>query len=121
MTTITEIKLSDFFGRSLDTREAVAFLMDKIEKESDQAEASEIVLDFSGIEFMSRSFADELHKQINRESSRLSFIFENLSFDLKNLLKIVEKTQTSRKKVHMHSSVYVINDLTKLKDYTFSW
>lgn len=121
MTTITEIKLGDFFGKSLDTRESVTFLIDKIEKESDRAEGSEIVLDFSGIEFMSRSFADELHKRINREGSRWSFIFENLSLDLKNLLKIVEKTQTSRKKARIHSSVYVVNDLTKLKDYTFSW
>lgn len=120
MTTVADIRLKDLFNKSLDTRESVNFLMNHIEKELDK-EDYDIVLDFTGIEFMSRSFADELHKQINSDTFKRSFTFENIPVSMIELLKIIEKAQTSRKKRELKSSVFVVKDISIIKDYTFSW
>ncbi|WP_270089108.1 STAS-like domain-containing protein [Sphingobacterium sp. SYP-B4668] len=121
MTTAADIKLKDLFNKSLDTRESVNFLMNHIEKELDKEDCYDIILDFTGIEFMSRSFADELHKQINSDTFKRSFTFENMPVGMIELLKIIEKTQTSRTKRELKSSVFVVKDISIIKDYTFSW
>ncbi|MEN5055729.1 STAS-like domain-containing protein [Sphingobacterium kitahiroshimense] len=121
MTTAADIRLKDLFNESLDTRESVHFLINYIENELGKEDCYDITLDFTGIDFMSRSFADELHKQINLENFHKSFTFANMPLSMKELLRVVEKTQTTRTKRELKSSVLVVNDIFMIKDYTFSW
>lgn len=58
---IPELKLINLLPATLDSREAATWLAEIVREYS---LSKQIELDFSGIEFMSRSFADQFHKEL---------------------------------------------------------
>jgi hypothetical protein len=85
-----------FDSQSLVTRQAARDLFNKISTTT----ASNISLDFSMINFASRSFFDEL----NNSQSKLKLLgkqveFQNLNDVLSSLLQIVKSTANSRSSI----------------------
>lgn len=120
MKTEFEVELREFFNNSLDTRESVLLLLDKITQEVYTGINNNITLDFTGIDFMSRSFADEFHKKVNSKQFKASLSFEHMNNDILTMLKMVEKTQKSRSSSIKKPSFIKIDNLESLDDYLFA-
>ena len=120
MKTEFEVTLRELFNGSLDTRESVLLLLNKISKEVYSGKENSIILDFTGIDFMSRSFADEFHKSVSNGDFKATLSFENMNNDILSMLKMVEKTQTIRSGSIKKPSFIKIDNLETLDDYLFA-
>jgi len=88
----SQISVSNFFHKdSLVTREVASLLMKKIS----ECPWEKVHVDFSGITFISRSFADQFHKEkIDLfENGEKEVICDNMLHDVKEMFKAVCKTQ----------------------------
>jgi anti-anti-sigma regulatory factor len=92
------ISVLDFFqSSSLHTREQANKLFEVILKKLKKY--SELHIDFSNIEFISRSFADELVKLKSQFSTAENYIeFCCLSRNVRQMLEAVEHTQSYSKR-----------------------
>lgn len=95
---LNTIVIRDFAADTLNTREAAREILRLIE--TNPCEVNEI--DFTGVEFMSRSFADEFHKEKIRlqEKYSIKIIIVNAVEEITEMLHRVANTQnvTERKK-----------------------
>lgn len=91
------ISVLDFFqSSSLHTREQANRLFKAIQKKEKH---DELFIDFSEIEFISRSFADELVKLKSQFSTKKNHVeFCCLSKDVKQMFEVVEHTQSYSKR-----------------------
>ncbi len=91
MNLIHKISFSNNFGNSLSTREAVDNLFNDVKL----MHFDILELDFSKIDFVSRSFADQLIKQLNNlnEHSPFKLVILNASKEIIEVLNAVERTQ----------------------------
>jgi len=71
-------------GSSLGSRDLIEYLLEV-------TGGKKLILDFTGVEFISRGFADELHTYIITKL----VIPINMSDDVKRMIKIVEKSRKS--------------------------
>lgn len=115
----SEIKISTILPPTLDTREAATRLVKVIKEESKNLNKLEI--DFSGIIFMSRSFADQFHKDLYTSEQSLDMVFKNASLDIIEMLRAVSNTQTKRKAFKKTYQVFSFNTISQLEDISFSW
>lgn len=115
----SEIKIISLFPATLDTREGASRLAQLISQE--MSEDNALVLDFQGVVFMSRSFADQLHKELNLCDSKIDLVFKNTEVGILEMLEAVAKTQTQRKVVNKSYRVLSFNNLVNLKDYCYAW
>lgn len=116
--TISEIKLKDLMSETLDTRESASLLAQFIQEES---LSSKIELDFNGILFISRSFADQFHKEIYANENHIDLWIKNADVQITDILNAVSRTQENRKKRKNTYKLIQLTDLDKLTDYTFAW
>jgi len=72
------------FGDNIFTRNTISSLIDSIEK----LKQSKIVFDFKGIDFISRSCADEYMRRKNKSEKK--FIEINMSPNVCSMFKVVE-------------------------------
>lgn len=116
-----EIYLRDLH-KTLDTRESASSLIAKITKEFNLNLDSRIVLNFEDIEFMSRSFADQFHKEITADDFNIDLIFSNLHESIRETLRIVEKTQNSRSKLSLKKKTIHLrfDSIEKIENYLYS-
>ncbi len=97
MTSPHPISVRNFFAASaLHTREQAerlfAAVLDKLQP------PQELFVDFSDVEFISRSFADELVKLRRTSSNKRLINFCCTRSDVRNMLEAVEHTQTGNAK-----------------------
>ena len=85
---IQTIRLYDIYRADLFSRAKAAELASHINSDADS-----VVLDFSGIGFMSRSFADELYNIIAAQAPR-TFDFVGRSHDIESLMQKVADGRT---------------------------
>lgn len=115
----SEIKLVNMLPTTLDSREAAIRLADMVRE---YREDKQIELDFSGIEFMSRSFADQFHKELYlSESDAFEIVIKNAHASIIRMLDAVSKTQTKRKAVRKTHQVISYNDLKQMESFVMSW
>lgn len=114
-----EIKVSTFLPNTLDTREGATRLVNLINDEL--ADDVKVELDFQGIIFMSRSFADQFHKDVNSYDNSIDLIIKNAEYGIIAMLDAVSKTQTTRKAINKTYRILSFNNLNKLKDYSYAW
>ncbi len=115
----SDIKLTNILPTTLDSREAASRLADLVRQYSN---CEQIELDFSGIEFMSRSFADQFHKELYlNESDAFEIVIKNASAPIIQMLDAVSKTQTKRKAVRKTHQVISYNDLKQMQSFVMSW
>lgn len=80
------LKLSEIFGNNIFTRRTISNFFEELSKKHDK----EIELDFSGVDFISRSCADEYIRQ--KEKTKKKLIEVNISKDVCSMFNVV-KTQ----------------------------
>lgn len=103
-------------SKSLITREAASVLIEKLMNRHHNPHTT-IILDLKNIDFMSRSFADQLHKEIKKANFNRKVTFRNANNSILETLRVVERTQHTRKlqkKVHRDLS---FSSILEIKDY----
>lgn len=115
----SELKLINLLPVTLDSREAAIRLADMVREYSTERQ---ITIDFSGIEFMSRSFANQFHKELYlRDEDTFEIIVKNADASIIGMLDAVSKTQVIRKVVKPTHQVASYNNLTEMESFVMSW
>lgn len=78
----------------------------------------EIVLDFSNVEFISRGFADELHKERLRvqKASNVHVVLENVNEEVQQMLNTVTRTQRGTNRGEVKLPVIRISSVSQLEN-----
>jgi len=79
-----KVLLSEEFGSNIFTRSTISSFFEKINKSKDK----EIVLDFSSIDFISRSCADEYIKR--KQDSKKKIVEANMSKEVCSMFNAVQ-------------------------------
>lgn len=115
----SEIKITAILSPTLASREAATRLVNIIKEESKISHKIEI--DFTGVIFMSRSFADQFHKDLYADEEKLDLNFKKASLDIISMLRTASNTRVQRKTSVNTYKEFVFNNLSKSGDITFSW
>lgn len=113
----SEIKISNVLPLTLDTRESASRLVDIIKEEGEH----KVELDFTDIIFMSRSFADQFHKELYSCEHTVDISIKNADISILDMLRAVSNTQNARKAIKKNYQLLSFNSISKLEDFTFSW
>jgi anti-anti-sigma regulatory factor len=112
------IKVAEALSELLNTREAATMLFHLIEKHS----SNRVEFDFSEVEFMSRSFADQFHKERSniKKENGLVIVISNANEEVQTILKTVAQTQNKSKRAYMKLPVFQYTNTEMLSDYLLS-
>lgn len=110
------IILQEKFGETLNTRENVNDLFSQLK--SSLSNKKNIVLDFTDVTFMSRSFADQLVKVIN--SSNFQIELMNMNLDIQEMYRIVQKTQKDNNRKTYNVPILRFSTQKQLENYLWS-
>lgn len=82
------------------------------------AHVDEVVLDFSGVEFVSRGFADELHKErlAVQTQRNVRVVLENLNEEVQRMLSAVARTQNMKERDTMDLPVIRVSSVSELEN-----
>ncbi|MBR6828191.1 MAG: DUF4325 domain-containing protein [Prevotella sp.] len=106
------IRLQDIYSADLYTRSRASELRACISEEAD-----EVTLDFEGIGFMSRSFADEVCNIIDDMKDK-TFSFINQNDDVAAMMtKVREGRSRERKRGVGNARMYEFEDMEKLSEF----
>ena len=106
------IKLNTIYSADLYTRSRASELRSCINKD-----ATEVVLDFEGIGFMSRSFADEVCNIVD-DSKDIKFEFVNRNCDVEIIMtKVAESRSQERKRGISNAQMYEFEDMESLSEF----
>lgn len=109
---IQTIKLNTIYSSDLYTRSRASELRTCIDKE-----ATEVVLDFEGIGFMSRSFADEVCN-IMDDNKNIKFEFINRNADVEAMLnKVAEGRSQERKRGICNATIHKFENMESLSEF----
>lgn len=111
-----EIKIYDKIGRILNTRESALTLIDLITASSHKI----IILDFSKVEFMSRSFADQFYIYIEERrqvQDDISIRILNAKNDIIKLLNAVGRTQNKINREYVKLPIFHFTKSNLLSEY----
>lgn len=118
---VSEINLLEILSQTLDTREASTRLFDFLYRSFNTS--SIIKLDFSSIEFMSRSFADQFHKERLAFQAKTNCLIElkNADIQIVEILHAVSNTQKSRSSIdNSNISILTFSNPEQLEEYMFA-
>jgi hypothetical protein len=118
MNCTTTISVSELIGTMVHTREASALLMRQIEKEL----CDYIELDFSNIEYISRSFADQLYfDKLNCAVEwKKNIIVSNANEAVMQMLNAVAKTQDKKRNSFANIPIYKYSSHSQLDNFLLS-
>ena len=118
MKAFLQISVFDELGNSLNSREAVSILSENIEA----PKFNPIELDFSGVEFMSRSFADQFHKEKIKwqEELNLQVDIVNANEEILEMLNAVSQTQDKRDRKIIDVPIFKFTNPELISNYLFS-
>lgn len=88
------INIKQTLANTLDSRDEAIKLFRMMEEM--HPSSTDVALDFSGVEFMSRSFADQFHKEkLNwvKRNRQSTIVIENADTQIIEILNAVAKTQ----------------------------
>lgn len=106
------IKLNTIYSADLYTRSRASELRLCIHDE-----ATEVILDFTGIGFMSRSFADEICNIIDDNTDK-QFGFINRTTDVEAMMeKVTEGRNQERKRGISNATIHKFKDMESLSEY----
>ena len=106
------IKLNTIFSADLYTRSRASELRTCINEE-----ATEVTLDFEGIGFMSRSFADEVCN-IMDDNKNIKFEYINRNADVEAMMnKVAEGRSQERKRGINNATIYKFEDMESLSEF----
>lgn len=106
------IKLNTIYSADLYTRSRASELRACIHEK-----ATEVTLDFEGIEFMSRSFADEVCN-IMDDNKHIKFEFINRNADVEAMMnKVAEGRSQERKRGISNATIHKFEDMESLSEF----
>lgn len=109
------IRLSDIYSADLFTRSKATELNAMLRQET-----GEVELDFDGISFMSRSFADELYNVVEN-FKQCKFTYSNRNEEVTAMMeKVSEGRQRERKRGISHAKIYEFHDMESLSNFLVS-
>ena len=116
MKTEIEISVYKISGRILNTRESALRLFELIKTNSNK----KVILNFSMVEFMSRSFADQFYKEKKQNQNCLTIVISNASDDIIRVINTVEKTQIKTDRGFIKLPVFYFTKYKMLSEYLYS-
>lgn len=108
------INIKSNFGNTLDSRDEAIRLFHLLLPDQE-----EIVFDFADVAFMSRSFADQFHKEslnLTSDNNRKISI-TNAPVQVIDILEAVTKTQIKTKWASLNLPIYSFSKLDQLREY----
>ena len=109
------IKLKNIYNADLFSRSRASELLSYIKTGAD-----EVVMDFDGINFISRSFADELCNIIDDNKDK-KFSFAGQIEEVRTMISMVQEgRRQERKRGIAHAKMYEFSDMEKLSSYLMS-
>ena len=109
------IKLKNIYDADLFSRSRASELHSYF-----KTNINEVVLDFDGINFISRSFADELCNIIDDNSDK-QFSFVKQIEEVSTMISTVQESRRQeRKRGIAHAKMYEFNNMEKLSSYLMS-
>ncbi|MGZ3836934.1 MAG: hypothetical protein ACXVMS_06955 [Flavisolibacter sp.] len=113
------ISVLDLLGTTVHTREASVILLKVVENDP----CDQLDLDFAGVAFISRSFADQFHAdKINlAQKSNKSIIVTNANESIINMLQAVSRTQHKTGRHLPSVPVYKYSDRNVLERFLLSF
>ncbi|MEX0811236.1 MAG: hypothetical protein WD048_03400 [Chitinophagales bacterium] len=113
-----KIKVKDVLSVMLNSREAAIMIFDEIK----QKNLSTVEFDFTDVEFMSRSFADQFYKESNKveNNTAVQIVVSNATEAVRNVLQTVAKTQNKTNRSYNKLPVFKFSNASSLKDYLLS-
>lgn len=106
------IRLYEIFDADLCTRAKAGTLSLYID-----AKATEVTLDFAGVTFMSRSFADELYNIIDRPKEK-TFIYQNRNAVVKAMMNAVSEGRSKQRKRGIQpAEIHQFDDIESLSAF----
>lgn len=118
MKAVFQISVSEQIGKLLNTREAVSMLLDVVR----DSKCSVIELDFTSVEFMSRSFADQFHKDKIALQNELNISIDivNANEEIIHILQTVSRTQVKSNREFEEVLIFKFSNTQMLSDYLLS-
>ncbi|PIQ15976.1 MAG: hypothetical protein COW67_05475 [Flavobacteriales bacterium CG18_big_fil_WC_8_21_14_2_50_32_9] len=118
MKALLQIQVVEEVSRLLNTREAATELMNAVR----ESKCKHIEFDFSNVEFMSRSFADQFHKERIRLQDELKAFVEisNANEQVINILRTVASTQNKSKRDYKILPIFKFSNNDLLEEYLLS-
>ncbi len=118
MKAIFQISVSEQVGKLLNTREAATMLLDVVR----ETKCSVIELDFMYVEFMSRSFADQFHKEKIELQNTLNVSIDivNANEEIINILQTVSRTQVKSNREFEEVQIFKFSNTQLISDYLLS-
>lgn len=109
-----QINIEPILGHTLDSREAAIKLFRLLPRDQ-----KDIILDFSAIVFMSRSFADQFHKESRKllSDKHLHISILNAPNQVIDILDAVAKTQKTKDRAAFNLPIYSFSKLDQLTGY----
>jgi len=114
----TTIQVSELLGATIHTRQASDVLLQVVQNDS----CPEIDLDFSAVQYISRSFADQFHAgkmQLACEQQK-TIIVTNANEEVMAMLQAVAKTQNKQYREVNKAPVYRYSQWNQLENFLLS-
>jgi len=115
----SSISVLRLLGATIHTREAMAVMLREIKKNP----CNQVDLDFTGVEFISRSFADQFHEEKARlaEITGKEMIVTNANESVIDMLQAVSRTQNKSSRNLSNIPVYQYSDRNSLERFLISF
>ena len=117
MEKLFQILVNKNISETLNTRDSATLLFDIILHE----DAKNVVFDFSNVVFMSRSFADQFHKERMKlkDKKGLFIQIKNASDEVRKMLVTVENTQSKKNRFYRELPVFTFSE-DNMEAYLFA-
>jgi len=111
------INIESSIANTLDSRDEAIHLFDSLN--SRHTELKEIELDFSYVDFMSRSFADQFYKEQVKwaQQNNIPLLITNASVQVIEILQAVSKTQKGKNGKVQDLPIYSFSKADQLSQY----
>lgn len=116
--TMRTIKIKSILANTLDSRDEAVKLFGMMEEM--HPSSTDVALDFSGVEFMSRSFADQFHKEKlswAKGNSQSAIVIENANTQIIEILKAVAQTQRGDRSSMLELNALSFSRPDQLEEY----
>lgn len=115
MNCVTIIQVSKLLGQTIHTREAAKFLLADVKNDL----CEKVELDFSDVDYISRSFADQFHAdkiQLALDQQK-QIIVTNATEEVINMLQAVAKTQNKTYRANHAPPIYKYSKWSPLENF----
>ena len=119
MNSIAHINVAKEFDKILTSREVVSEIVNQIMN----LHANQVELDFTDVEFISRSFADQFFKEKLKLMQELQILVEvrNANIEVSEMLKAVANTQNVSDRKNNSINFLQLKDLDALKNHLWDF